>query len=625
MKKIAYIALAALLAACGNQNDFPEISKPTPPVVPPGTTDGGVNYYGEYEGTPSELVGTYGTTTLKTLDIQHNTSPVTETETVVKAPAEGYEDFVENYGYDEATGETDNAVKQLKFNYSDGKVVVEYYSKKGNLKDRFSTSKTVIDDDDDSTEAYVEINGQHVTVKALKKFNYILTGKGSEGSSFKIYSDKKFLLTLQDVTLQNDRGAAINIQKSFNPEEDGKYKGKRAYLIIKGSNTLQDSNAEAYIAATHPNEGVEEDEKGVVFNEGKLLVSGNGTLTVSARGKHGIVSDDYVYMHAGPAITVTAANGCDAVKTNDGIRIAGGIHNYSIIGEEAKGLNSDSTIIISGGRMTITDATPATAQAPVGQMAVNGSRVIMLGGELNAKTPGTGVCAEKVFVMNAGSMALLAVDGNGSPKDEAMAVATNEVYLNGGTLAMRANNGIVASNRFTMTGGFVEAYTSDNAIKAAKNISVKGGGIYAVANDAAAIVSEGIISINGGVVFANATNSTDAAIDCSNNLFDIDGGILIAVGEGNSTPTAAESSQEHITGTANAGGVLNAVSLADGSCPAAFKAESTVNETSLPLLFSAPGLSKDNCTITEGESATINASTGVSFHDVYANGVTITK
>ncbi len=626
MKKILYIALAALMTACGNQNDFPDLGTTPPTPLPPGTTDPGVNYYGEYEGTPAELVGALGTTNLATLDIAPNNAAVVETEFVAYAPLPGYEDFVENYGYDEVTGDTDNRVRKLKITYSDGGVKAQLYSKKDNLKGTYTSSATIIDDDDQSTLAYLEIEGQHVTVKALKKFEYLLTGQGGEGSSFKLYSDKKFILTLQDVSLRNDRGAAINLQKSYNVDEEGEYKGKRAYMVIEGENTLQDSPLSGYAAAIHPNEGVEEDEKGVVFSEGKLLVSGTGKLNVIARGKHGISSDDYVYMHAGPSISITPAEGYDAVNTNDGIIIAGGIHNYAIAGADAKGLNTDSTIIVKGGRLTVIDNSASVASAEAQQTAVNGGRVIIDGGALYAKTAGVGIDADKVFAMNKGIVNIVAGEQTASnwTAESGIALSADEVYMNGGTLAMRGANGIQSDNRITVVGGLIEAYTAGNALLAKQNIAVKGGGIYALSVASDAVVCEGTVAIEGGVVFANAADSRYDGIDCSNNLFDIDGGTLIAVGRQNSQPTADECTQAWVAATAVADGTLNAIFNAENTALAAFKATNTDGKGNKKLLFSAPGLlsADDYKSATGGEAALLG--TGVSFHDVYANGITIT-
>ncbi len=626
MKKIAYLLLVTMMAACGNENDFPKVDPPVPTV--PGTTDGGVALFGEYEGTPAELVGTFGTTDLKTFDIAFNDAAVTETETVIVAPAAGYEDFVENYGYDEKTGETDNAVKTLKFTYVNGLVQAQYYSKKGNLKATFTSSRTVTDDDTGETEAYVEIKGQHVTVKALKRFNFTLTGTGKEGSCFKVYSDKKFQLTLDNVSLHNNQGAAINLQKSFNPEEDGKHSGKRAYIILKGTNTLKDSKADAYAVAKHPQSGEEEDEKGVIFSEGKLLVSGTGTLNIVAQGKHGIVSDDYVYMHAGPSVSITPASGYDAVKTNDGIIIAGGVHNYAMVGADSKGLNSDSTITMKGGRLTVV-AEGANSADLSSQKGVDGARVVVAGGELFVKTQGTGIDASDVFAMDGGTVKI--ISGDNKAEETVAAVEADEVYVNGGTLTMRAGNAIDADNRITVVGGLTEIYSTDIALHAHRNIQMKGGGIYACSLSGDAIVSDGIIGITGGVVYANAMNSAKAGIDCKNNLFDIDGGTLIAIGGKHSHPTLPNSGQAAITrkviadaAADGSAGTLNGVMADDGTSLAAFKAANSDGVTEKYVLFSAPGMTVyDSCIMTTGGTATLTAG-GVSFHDVYAKGVTLT-
>lgn len=660
MKKIALFLACALLAGCGNVNDFPDIARPgggTPDnggdtEQTPGSTDGGVNYYGDYEKTPVELYGNAGVANLATFDISADASPVTETETAIVAPAEGYDDFVENYGYDEETGEFENdantgqpLVKQLKVNYINGVVQCQYISKKGKPFAAFTASKTLYDNDDPTIkEAEVEINGQHVTVKAYKKFNFVLTGTGSEGSSFKLYSDKKFILTLDNVSLSNNQGAAINLQKSPNMDEENKYKGKRGYIVIKGENTLMDSPSDAYITTMHPGDGTEEDEKGVIFSEGKLLVSGDGTLNITARGKHGIASDDYVYMHAGPKVAITPAEGHDAIKTNDGICIAGGVHNYTISGAEARGLNTDSLVIFKGGRTTIMSNGSATATAgeamqPTG---IKGARVIVDGGDVLVNSKGSnaiGIQAEKVFVMNAGTLKML----DSSNAAEALTGGygkvgilagdddgnEGEVYVNGGTITLRAISGddatgIKSGNRITVTGGMAEVLCSGRAFHAAKNIVVRGGGVFAQSNSAAAIVSDGIININGGVTFANSAAAGKAAMDCKNNQFAITGGTLIAVGSANSLPTAGVSTQpSFLTTIPAAANDYCSVTTADGGCIASFKPVYHANATNAVLLFSAPTLSVGGTYgIDLGGTPNLTAD-GVMFQGVYARGVTL--
>ena len=117
----------------------------------------------------------------------------------------------------------------------------------------------------------VTTNGAHVTVNAsVAGVEYVLSGSASNGS-FKVYSDKKFKLTLAGVSLTNDSGAAINIQS-----------GKRVFVEVKTDTENYLADASSYSTVTG------EDEKGCFFSEGQLIFSGTGALTVTGNYKHGI-------------------------------------------------------------------------------------------------------------------------------------------------------------------------------------------------------------------------------------------------------------------------------------------------------------------------------------------------
>ena len=62
--------------------------------------------------------------------------------------------------------------------------------------------------------AQPEVNGAHVVLKSSNKVKYVLEGSSDNGS-FKIYSDSRFVLTLNGVSLKNPTGAAINSQKGL--------------------------------------------------------------------------------------------------------------------------------------------------------------------------------------------------------------------------------------------------------------------------------------------------------------------------------------------------------------------------------------------------------------------------
>lgn len=296
-----------VVTACGNMDDFPELTQLSAnaeeeTAVEVDLTDTiAINetpLSGEVEDTPSATDG-----------------------------GEEYKDFIENFLYDDDTNTWDDGVKTLEVTFTDNGVSYVY-------KNKNSKVKTL-----DTSTLSVTTDGAHITVHAYKKMKYVLMGSTSNGS-FKIYSDKKFQVHLDNVSITNPTGAAINCQKG----DDG---SKRCFLVVADGTSNYLCDGTTYDTP----EG--EDEKGTIFSEGKVCISGGGYLKVESVGKHTFVSDDYVYLHKGPQLTLCPAAGYDGLKTNDGVYIGGGVLNISCSGKAAKGINTEGCVNITGGRTTI--------------------------------------------------------------------------------------------------------------------------------------------------------------------------------------------------------------------------------------------------------------------------------
>lgn len=132
---------------------------------------------------------------------------------------------------------------------------------------------------------------------------YTLSGESGNGF-FKLYSDKRYQLTLKGLTLTNPNGPVINSQTG----KRGEIKSQKGYV-----NTLTDGTS--YTASGT------EDQKGCIFSEGQLIFKGAGALTVNGNYKHGICSDDYIIVENSD-ITVNAKG--DALHANDSVSLQGG-------------------------------------------------------------------------------------------------------------------------------------------------------------------------------------------------------------------------------------------------------------------------------------------------------------
>lgn len=146
----------------------------------------------------------------------------------------------------------------------------------------------------------ITVSGGYVEVRNLEseagaddargKVTYRLSGEGV--GQFKIYSNKKFQLVLDQLSLTCPDGPAISIQEK-----------KRCFITLADGSLSQLADQEQYASDTQP---TAEDEKGCLFSEGQLIFGGRGELRVLGRHQHGIASDEYVRIHPGCVIQVEA-------------------------------------------------------------------------------------------------------------------------------------------------------------------------------------------------------------------------------------------------------------------------------------------------------------------------------
>ena len=182
----------------------------------------------------------------------------------------------------------------------------------------------------------VTVKGNQVTVDntaTSEKVRYELSGTTSNGF-FKIYSKNKQALVLNNVSITNPNGAAINNQ--------GK---KRSFVVVNGKNYLADG-------ATYTATPDDEDEKAAFFSEGQLIFSGEGSLEVTAVGKAGITSDDYLNFLDGPTLKISSTAG-HGLRGKDAVYVNGGNLSVQISAHMKKGIVSDSLVVFNGGVTTV--------------------------------------------------------------------------------------------------------------------------------------------------------------------------------------------------------------------------------------------------------------------------------
>ena len=324
----------------------------------------------------------------------------------------------------------------------------------------------------------------------VKKCEIILKGS-SENGSLKIYNTtnpddkeagKKTKLTLNGVSLKSGRGPAINYQA-----------GKRLFLHLTDGteNYLEDCVEYKEDAYYFTGKTVaDEDRKGCFFSEKAVVVSGIGRLTVKGNYKHAISVDNDFYMRPGPTVVVTgAAKNC--LHCNDEIHFTGGYFYANNSTAGGKGLKTDSTLVVDGGRLVI-------------------------------NTSGT-----------------YGTDDKGEQESPKGMKIDGDITVNAGDITVRCigkcegSEGIESKKSLTVNGGKIDVMAYDDAMNAATLVKFTGGETFCLSTHNDGIDSNGDIKIVGGKVTSIAANM-EAAMDNDNpgvnSTFTIDGGEIIGIG-----------------------------------------------------------------------------------------------
>ncbi len=444
--------------------------------------------------------GTALTSELGTFDVALDESPLSESDEVPSSSDTFYEDYVETF------------------------------SVANTIKIAFKGDVATIDGSSDGVT--VETDGAHVVINStVKGMLYELSGATTNGS-LKIYSEKKFELVLNGVSITNPSGAAINNQ------------GKRAYVVlVEGTeNTLCDGTSYTMVD--------DEDQKGTFFSEGKLAFSGSGRLAVYAQGKNGIVSDDYILIRPNTNIYVnsSASNG---LKSNDGVYIRGGVLNIEVSASASKGINTEGNIVVDGGRTTI--ITTGTTSYDDEDREYKGcaalkadSAVTLNGGELLLKSTGNGgkgLKAGTTFTMNGGALKAIATGKNSNNVSAKAIKAAGDILIAGGDIMARSacHEGMESKGTMTINDGTIGVYAYDDGINSAGNMVVNGGSVYAYSLNNDAIDANGNLTINGGVVIGCGAMSPEEGIDAAEGkTLSMNGGTIIGIGGGSESASGSQ-------------------------------------------------------------------------------------
>ena len=276
----------------------------------------------------------------------------------------------------------------------------------------------------------VQTAGAHVTVVNMSgPVKFVVTGRTTNGS-LKFYGDKRFQLLLNGAEITNPAGAAVNNQGS-----------KTMYIVMADGtvNRLQDGGTYTDVD--------EEDQKAALFSEGQLIFSGKGELAVTAMGRGGIRSDDYIRIRPGVKIHVSSS-ALDGLRANDGIIMDGGVVNIQTTGNGAKGVRSGGPMTVNGGRLIALSAgAPRTGLDDDGAIDTTACAALY---------------CDTLLTVNAGILKFKATGDGGkglNAKGNAVMHGGSFTAVATGTREVKKPKGVKIDGNFAMDGGYFYTYS----------------------------------------------------------------------------------------------------------------------------------------------------------------------
>lgn len=432
---------------------------------------------------------------------------------------------------------------------------------------------TLSDDGSRCDNTSVAIDGQTITI--TEEGTYLLSGSLSNGSVVVATDENvKVRLIFNGVVINNDSSAAVYVQSA-----------DKVFITLAPYSENMLNNGGTY-------ETVDDNNiDSVIFSKSDLTLNGSGSLTVTAKAGHGIVSKDDLVITGG-TYAITAASqglsGKDSIRILDGdfaitsgkdalhsenednaekgfVYIAGGNFNLtaSVDGISASGnmtlLDGTYTMTTGGGSENGNDHQEGGpgGQGEPGDDMDNPGDDMMTSGKRPKESRGEMSDNDQMMSPSDNSQDDTSADNrptsssdNQQPSGQMMEQpdksdeetepeettstkgikAKGNLIISGGTYTINAaDDGIHSNSNITINGGTLAIASGDDGVHADGQVIVNDGTI-AISESYEGIDANGILTVSGGETYVSGpTGDGTGALDYETDAV-ITGGILVAAG-----------------------------------------------------------------------------------------------
>lgn len=377
-----------------------------------------------------------------------------------------------------------------------------------------SAAITLSDNGSSSDSSAVQIEENTITI--TDEGTYILSGTLTDGMVIVEAEDTdKVQLVLKGADITNADSAAIYVRSA----------DKVFVTTAEGSENVL-TNGGSYTAIDENNIDA------VIFSKSDLTLNGEGTLKITAKEGHGVVSKDDLVLTSGTYEIEAASHG---LSGKDSVRIGGGTYDITAgkdgihgsntddtslgyvyikdgtihIQAEDDGIHADSALLIEGGTVEIAES----------YEGLEGLSIDISGGEITVESSDDGLNA-------AGGNDSSGVGGQGG--DQFAAEEGAYIHISGGTLHVNASgDGIDSNGDVEISGGetYVSGPTNNgNGIMDYAGEATITGGVFVGAGSSGMAQNFGENSTQGSMMVTVDTQSAGTEL----SLTDADGNELVS-------------------------------------------------------------------------------------------------